>query len=243
MKLNDFIFRFTNNGLFKQAGICRVRTFCNSMFEIYVVLSELKENPSASVTNALEYIIQQLVEQQKIPMQAKIIEHYPKEIGFAESFDLIAVNEQERPVWSSISFTYVLKVLEPSADEFDDYQKDLRVQKEIQDSLNGIPRIEQYEYREPIEITERRLEIIKNQHEMASVREFLQTNPSESKLSEFIKQDMSLFAECLAFPSEEYICFSEFPVGEGRVDFALFTGRSRMDVYLIEIKGADRNSL
>src|SRR5262249_44263674 len=42
-----------------------------------------------------------------------------------------------------------------------------------------------------------------------------------------------------AFPEDEYICFPEFPVGEGQVDFALFTGRSRMDVVLIEVKGAD----
>jgi hypothetical protein len=54
-----------------------------------------------------------------------------------------------------------------------------------------------------------------------------------------LKQDLSIFGEIYALPHEEYIAFSEFPVGDGFVDFAIFTGRSRMDVVLIEIKGAD----
>src|SRR5262249_13658653 len=46
-------------------------------------------------------------------------------------------------------------------------------------------------------------------------------------------------ANCMAIRRTKYICFSELPVADGFCDFAVFTGRSRMDVILIEVKGAD----
>ena len=64
---------------------------------------------------------------------------------------------------------------------------------------------------------------------------------SEWKLDALIKNDLSLIAEIYSYPNDEYIVFSEFPVGERRVDFAIFSGRSTMDVTFIEIKGADFN--
>ena len=48
-----------------------------------------------------------------------------------------------------------------------------------------------------------------------------------------------MIAEVFAFPEKEYIAFSEFPLGEGIVDFVLFTSRSRMEIKVIEVKGAD----
>lgn len=241
LKINDFIFRFRGNGVISNAGICRVRTFLNAACEVYVVLSELNENPSTSVTNAVELLVSELIHQQKIPAQAKILEHYPKCTWFAERFDLVTFDQHNQPSWRSVSFAFVKKALECSDAEFDDYQKDKRVQKEIQNALNGIPKIEKFEYVEPFEITERRLAILQDQHSIEDVKKLLDTYPSERELSTFIKQDMSLLAECYACPSEEYIGFAEFPVGNGRVDFALFTGRSRMNVYLIELKGAQDN--
>ena len=73
MKINDFIFRFKSNGFINNSGICRVRIFTNSASEVYTVLSELDENPSTSVTNAVELLVAQLISQQKIPANAKII--------------------------------------------------------------------------------------------------------------------------------------------------------------------------
>ena len=62
---------------------------------------------------------------------------------------------------------------------------------------------------------------------------------SEQELAKLLKRDLSLLADAFAFPEEEYIVFAEFPIGTGRVDFAVFSGRSWMKVTLIEIKGAD----
>jgi Domain of unknown function (DUF4263) len=61
-------------------------------------------------------------------------------------------------------------------------------------------------------------------------------------LQKVLKNDLSVFAKAFANPFDEYICFSEFPIGStGKVDFAVFTNRSIMHVYLIEIKGAEFN--
>ena len=53
MKINDFIFRFQVEACLSDAGICRVRLFVNQKAEVYAVLTELEENPSTSVTNAV----------------------------------------------------------------------------------------------------------------------------------------------------------------------------------------------
>ena len=237
MKLNDFIFRYWTGALTCAGGICRVRTFLGGQNQCYVVLTELDENPSTSVTNALESIVEQLQTQQKIPLLCQILEHYPRTI-FASEFDLVSFSPEGVPSWKTVSSKAVLQMLGCGEEEFGDYKKDRRVQKEIRDALLGVPKIQQFHYTEDPAVTERRLEIERSMHSLKAVKEFLSTNPSESELSAFLRQDMSLLAEVYAYPREEYICFAEFPVGRGRADFALFTGCSRMSVYLIEIKGA-----
>jgi hypothetical protein len=88
-------------------------------------------------------------------------------------------------------------------------------------------------------VTKRKLEIIAGQIPKALISALIDNGSNEQALQRILKQDLSLIAEVYAFPEDEYLCFSEFPVGEGQVDFALFTGRSWMDVVLIEVKGAD----
>lgn len=222
-------------------GIYRVRTFMNSKNEIYVVLSELDENPSVSVTNSIEFIVNELIYQNKIPFKSKIIEHYSSALFYSEEFDLVTFDSNMKPNWKPASFKTISEVLECSDEEFDNYRNDERVKKEIEDAILGVPKLQEFKYSEDPNITERRLEIISNQHNKDDIINLLSNNPAEQKLNKFLREDLSLIAECYANPIEEYICFAEFPVGEHRADFVLFTGRSRMNVYLIEIKGADKD--
>ena len=67
----------------------------------------------------------------------------------------------------------------------------------------------------------------------------IQENAIENVIQGLFKEDMSLLSEVYAYPQAEYICFSEFSIGDGFADFVVFTGRSRMEVIVIEIKGAD----
>lgn len=79
MKITNFIFKYeTARWSIARVGICRVRIFSNSQNQIYVVLTELDENPGSSVTNTLEEILRQLLTAQKIPSTAggKIIKEH-----------------------------------------------------------------------------------------------------------------------------------------------------------------------
>lgn len=241
MKICDFIFRFKTHPSAQKAGICRVRIFVNmNEGAVYAVLSDLYENPCSSVTNSIETIVSQLISLEKIPKNAVIIEHYPKSIlSGIDTFDIVDFATKGHPSWSAINMQRCLQLLGCKKNEFEDYSHNPRVQAEIHNAIKGIPKIEQFEYIEEPEITERRLEIENNQYNLIDVQRMLAKNPIESEMATFIKNDMSLLAEIYASISDEYICFSEFPVGNGRADFVVFTGRSRMSVYIIEIKGAN----
>jgi hypothetical protein len=75
----------------------------------------------------------------------------------------------------------------------------------------------------------------------SEVQKLVDAGSGESDLQRLIKSDLSIIAEAFSVPYDEYICFSEMPIADGKVDFAIFTGRSRMDVILIEVKGAEFN--
>ncbi len=62
---------------------------------------------------------------------------------------------------------------------------------------------------------------------------------SEVMFLKLLRENLSTLGKCFSDHPDEYICFSEFPVGSGVVDFVVFYGRSRMQIKLIEIKGAD----
>lgn len=73
-----------------------------------------------------------------------------------------------------------------------------------------------------------------------SIKELIDNEANEQELQKLIKTDLSLIAEAYV-GDDEYICFSEYPLAGGAVDFVIFTGRSRMEIILIEVKGANFN--
>jgi hypothetical protein len=74
------------------------------------------------------------------------------------------------------------------------------------------------------------------------IKELVEAGAIERDLQKLLKQDLSVFAEIYSNPKDEYICFSEYPIGDtGNVDFVVFSHRSTMDIYLIEVKGANFN--
>jgi len=98
-------------------------------------------------------------------------------------------------------------------------------------------------YRGSNAVIKRRLEIENGMISRAEVEALICAGAGERDLQFLLKRDLSIFAETYAQPDDEYICFSEFPLADGYVDFVVLTGRSRMDVILIEVKGADFNLL
>ncbi|ADV47112.1 Shedu immune nuclease family protein [Nitratifractor salsuginis] len=74
---------------------------------------------------------------------------------------------------------------------------------------------------------------------MKKLKELIKNKSTERVIQKYLKSNLHLIAEHYASSENEYIIFSEFPIDEGKVDFVIFTDRSRMQIILIEIKGAD----
>ena len=98
---------------------------------------------------------------------------------------------------------------------------------------------ENYVYKEPEEITIQRNKIYKNQRNIEDFIELIEENSQEMKIHKLIKEDLSFMADYLAEPHEEYICFSNYPIGDKIADFVVLTSRSKMKVCIVEVKGAD----
>jgi hypothetical protein len=62
---------------------------------------------------------------------------------------------------------------------------------------------------------------------------------TERELQAALKNNPAILGNACQTKSGEYIVFSEFPVSHNRADFAVFFDRSRMNILLVEIKGAD----
>ena len=74
---------------------------------------------------------------------------------------------------------------------------------------------------------------------MNELKGFIELNANEQTIQGFLKSDLSILGDVYACREGEYIAFSEYPLFNGKDDFVVFTGRSKMDIYFIEIKGAD----
>lgn len=61
----------------------------------------------------------------------------------------------------------------------------------------------------------------------------------ERAFQSLLKKNLHVLGNCFGNPNDEYIVFSEFPFGSGPCDFVVFSGRSRMSVVAIEVKGAE----
>ncbi len=94
---------------------------------------------------------------------------------------------------------------------------------------------------EAYEVINRREDILKNMLPISVLQEAIENGAMEIDLQNLIKSDLSILGDFYAHPSEEYVCFSEFPLNGGFIDFVIFSGVSKMNVTLIEIKGANYN--
>lgn len=236
MKINDFIHVYKRT-------ICRVRTYMNDNKK-YILLTELDENQGPSVTNSIEYLIQSLINQGHAELTDTFIEHYPKIQFFSEEFDEVKLDEFNFPTWHGRSKEKVMLLINENPDDFDtDTKKDQKSKIDILKNKYEDLKFMDNKFIEDPSITARREKIRKNMITKEYLRNLINSKPKESEIGSILKKDLSIFAEVYASPEDEYICFSEFPFFSKRIDFVVFTGRSSMKIYLIEIKGADKKIL
>jgi hypothetical protein len=243
VKLCDFIFRFTASGSSKNDSICRIRLFVSADRIAYAVLTDLGDkNTGSSVTNAIEYFRSELIKHGFISEHAKIVEHYEQEHVEGGSFDFVSFDKDNNPTWKTQKIDYVCKLIECEAHEFLTPSLDIkRIYDEVERIRHDIDPYIDEPWAEPYHVINRREDIRKNMLPEGKLLEAIENCVSETYLHSLIKSDLSIIGDFYSHPKEEYICFSEFPLSDGAVDFVMFSGRSRMDVTLIEIKGADYN--
>lgn len=243
MKVSDFVFRFNSGGWSGNDAICRVRTFVGKNNEVIAVLTDLGDkNPSSSVTNSVETIRRGLISKGYIQEKTLVVEHYDKEYIDGGSFDLVSFDKSNNPSWKSKSFDNVCDLLVVDKSEFSIPSLEIpRIYDEVEKIRHDINPYLDEPYSEPYDVINRREDIINQGLPEGDLKAAIEKGSIETDLQKLIKSDLSIIGDFYSHPSEEYICFSEFPLDGGFVDFVMFSGRSRMDVTLIEVKGANYN--
>lgn len=242
MKVYDIVHNFPDSKTLISRGICRVRSFISPSGTVILLTDLGSKNYGLSVTNAVGHIIKSLIEQGMIIGTAIFIEHYEQENPEEDTFDIVKIHEGARPEWKSITREDVMKLVACEPDELNDRST---VNRRI---LIEADRIRYHRdpffnstYPDSPNIIKRRTEIVENMISRADIENLIYSGAGEQAIQRLLKNDLSVFGEVYGKPDDEYICFSEFPVADGFADFAVFTGRSRMDVVLVEVKGSEFN--
>lgn len=239
MKINDLIFRFPTGLLTRHDGICRVRTFIGTDARLFALLTDLDVNTS-SVTNSIEPLCDALVKRGIVTGEFTFIEHYETSLFRGRTFCLVTFDTNGAPHWDSVKQSDVEKMIGCDDAELNTpTYEHKRLIDEITRLRNEIDPYMDSPWTENPDVIKRRFDIESRMIGKRAISELVENGANEQELQRLLKSDLSIFAEIYADTKDEYICFSEFPIADGAVDFAIFSGRSRMDVTLIEVKGAD----
>jgi len=242
MKVIDTVHNYPDGHGGLKRGLCRVRSFVVESRTI-VLLTELDEkNDGMSISNAIERIVQSLEQIGLVIGPATYIEHYEKKDPPRDEFLIVKLSASGRTEWVPVDRQRVIELSGASLDELSDRSES---------NFRIVSRADYYRFSRDIfagspwqgtnSTIKRRIEIADSMVSKSEVELAIISGGNERDIQKLLKKDLSIFAEAYAQPSDEYICFSEFPLSNGVVDFVVFTGRSRMDVVLIEVKGADFN--
>ncbi|MFM0010054.1 Shedu immune nuclease family protein [Paraburkholderia sediminicola] len=240
MKISDIIYRFPTGSVTRLDGICRVRTFVGTDSRIFALITELDKNTSTSITNCIERVCKSLRERGVVPPECEFIEHYEYNDFRGDTFDMIAFDNSGGMNWLARKQADVELLLGCNSGELNSRTLDQpRLVNDIDRIRNEIDPFIDSPWPEAPDVTRRRSNIESRMISKKMIVDVVESGAGERDIQRLLKGDLSIFAEIYASPQEEYICFSEFPISDGTVDFAVFSGRSRMDVTLIEVKGAE----
>lgn len=240
MKVSDFIFPFPVAGCLTTHGICRVRLFALPN-TVVVLLTDLGgKNPGYPVTHGVEEIRDALVRRGFITTNALIVQHYEPGFWRSAMFDHVTFSAEGHAQWRSMSLEEAQVFIGCSADELKDSAlENDRLLTEIEQIRHAIDPFVDFPIPEPASVITRKLEIERGMVPRDAIKSLIDAGAGERAMQQLLKSDLSMFGEMYSDPPGEYVCFAEFPIGRGVVDFAVFSGTSRMDVVLIEVKGAD----
>lgn len=251
MKISDFIFDFKEHIKNANSGFCRVRVF-TAQDSIIVIITELDNNDGQSVTNCIESIVHSLYKKGFIFLgtPAIFIEHYEdyKSNSYTPfTFDVLTFeNNIANPRWKRVSLQKLIEMIDHGMHYKDDLitnsLKNNTIFEETQKLIYQHNNYLNYKYHKDPDYTRRFLDIEKNKKQKSDLKSLVENGAKEREvLLPFLHSDLSLLGEMYSQIDDEYIVIPEFPLGNGFIDFVIFTGRSRMDVIFVEVKGANFN--
>lgn len=242
MKTLDIVYDFSEPASLKRGGLCRVRLFVHNSHTAVLITNLDDVNDGQSVTNAIENIIGSIKDEGYAPTQSTFIEHYEKHPSSCDTFDKVELSG--RVQWIPLNRGDVLSLIGEESQELDDrssknqrvYRKADKIRRKRDPFIDSLCTPSN-------EFVRRKLEIEHHMVAKSELNTLIEQGAGEQELQKVIKKDLSLFGEAYSLPHDEYICFSEYPLAGGAIDFVTFTGRSRMDVVFVEVKGANFNLL
>lgn len=240
MKLSDQIVQFPGWGS-RQQNLCRVRTFIGASKSVVALITDLSDlHPGQSITNAIEQVLATLVQRGVILSSAELVEHYEGADYGEPTFSLVSFTESGSPSWKAVSLDQAMEILQCPSEELKTKTISVpRLVEEVDRMSSAIDPFAKSPWLESPEVVNRRSDIEASLVSKNEIQSLVDCGATERELQSLLKRDLSIFGELYASPREHYIAFSEFPLAEGFVDFTLFTSTSRMEIVLIEIKGAD----
>lgn len=235
MKISDFIFKFKTYRM-REDGLCRVRFFINNQREIICVLTDIDDMSNAPYLDSIcDTVINLLYENGHLLKCDCFVLH--------DEFDnSMAIIEKNGNINKPISKRELELLTECEEQEFAyKSMKIAEIRNQIEKKRYEINPFINNRYLQSPSYIKHAIEIQENAVSKKMLKALIDEGAVERELDNLIKKDLSLIGEIYGHPHDEYIVFSEFPLGDKRVDFAIFSSRSSMNVTFIEIKGADFN--
>lgn len=235
MKISDFIFKFKSYRM-REEGLCRVRFFVNTQKEMICVLTDIDIMSNAPYLDTVCDTVINLLYDNGYLLNCQVhILH--------DDFDnSMVIIDKYGNVKRHLSKKQIEVLTECDENEFTQKSMEiLSIKRQIEKKRYEINPFINNQYLKSPEYIKREIEIQEIAISKKKLKELIDAGASERELGGLIKKDLSLIAEMYSSPNDEYIVFSEFPLGDRRVDFAIFSSRSTMNVTFIEIKGADFN--
>ena len=245
MKISDYLHTLHRDQN-SYPDIFRVRIFANNTYS-YCVLTDLNDMRTGnSITQYIEFAYQDLVLRGLILSKCILIEHYDREMREKDSFSKVTFDDGFIPSWNSKSLKEMCSLVGCDEDEFLIASLEIpKIYDEIRKFRHRLSPFFNLPCDDSHETIVRRDIINKNKIPKEELVSFIERNPTESEIHKLLESDLSIFGDYFSSPDESYIVFSEFPLKHegynGFVDFVVFTSTSRMEVILIEIKGANYN--
>lgn len=245
MKISDYLHTLRRDKK-SYTDVFRVRVFASNALS-YCILTDLNDmRTSNSITQYIEFAYKDLVSKGLILTGCILIEHYDSKVIEGGRFFEVEFNKNFEPSWTSKSLEEVCYLAGCKKDEFlTESLKIPRLYNELSKFRHQLSPFFDLPHCDSHEVIVRREAINNNKISKDELINFINKSPTETEIHKLLESDLSILGDYFSTPNESYIVFSEFPMKHkgynGFVDFVVFTSTSRMEVILIEIKGANYN--